>query len=46
VFVNVVVPSRLSKRQRSILEEYAAEAGESVAGNGSGLFDKVRDALG
>ncbi|HEY7524953.1 MAG TPA: molecular chaperone DnaJ [Candidatus Limnocylindrales bacterium] len=46
VFVNVVVPSRLSKRQRSILEEYAAEAGEPVSDNGTGLLEKVRDALG
>jgi molecular chaperone DnaJ len=46
VLVNVVVPTRLSKRQRSILEEYAAEAGDEVSGNGSGIFDKVRDALG
>jgi molecular chaperone DnaJ len=46
VFVNVVVPTRLSKRQRSLLEEYATEAGEATSGNGSGIFDKVRDALG
>jgi molecular chaperone DnaJ len=46
VFVNVVVPAKLSKRQREILTEYAAEAGEAVAGNHGGLFDKVRDALG
>jgi molecular chaperone DnaJ len=46
VLVNVVVPTRLTKRQRSILEEYAVEAGDEVSGNGSGIFDKVRDALG
>jgi molecular chaperone DnaJ len=46
VFVNVVVPTRLSNRQRSLLVDYAAEAGESVSENGGGILDKVRDALG
>ena len=45
VFVNVVVPAKLSKRQRELLAEYAAESGEDVAAN-SGILDKVRDALG
>jgi len=46
VFVNVVVPARLSKRQRELLAEYAAEAGEPVATPHPGILDKVRDALG
>jgi molecular chaperone DnaJ len=46
VFVNVVVPSKLSKRQRELLAEYAAEAHEPVSANGGGILDKVRDALG
>jgi molecular chaperone DnaJ len=46
VFVNVVVPSKLSKRQRDLLAEYADEAGEAVSANGGGILDKVRDALG
>jgi molecular chaperone DnaJ len=46
VFVNVVVPARLSKRQRELLTEYAAEGGEIVAEPHSGILDKVRDALG
>jgi len=46
VFVNVVVPTKLSKRQRSLLQDYAAEAGEEISANGGGLMDKVRDALG
>jgi molecular chaperone DnaJ len=46
VFVNVVVPSKLSKRQRELLSEYADEAGEPVSANGGGILDKVRDALG
>ena len=45
VFVNVVVPAKLSKRQRELLAEYAAESGEDVAAGG-GILDKVRDALG
>jgi molecular chaperone DnaJ len=45
VFVNVVVPSKLSKRQRELLSSYAAESGEDVTG-GSGILEKVRDALG
>jgi molecular chaperone DnaJ len=46
VFVNVVVPAKLSKRQRELLAEYAAEGGETVAGPHGGILDKVRDALG
>ena len=46
VFVNVVVPARLSKRQRELLAEYAAEAGEPVAEPHAGILGKVRDALG
>jgi molecular chaperone DnaJ len=46
VFVNVVVPAKLSKRQRELLAEYAADAGEAVSGGHGGIFDKVRDALG
>jgi molecular chaperone DnaJ len=41
VFVNVVVPAKLSKRQRELLTEYAAETGESVAPGGSGLREKL-----
>jgi molecular chaperone DnaJ len=47
VFVNVVVPTKLSKRQRELLEELASEAGETVASNGkTGIREKLRDALG
>jgi molecular chaperone DnaJ len=47
VFVNVVVPAKLSKRQRELLVEYAEDAGEAVSPpNHAGIFDKVRDALG
>ncbi len=46
VFVNVVVPARLSKRQRELLAEYAAESGEEVSPAKDGILGKVRDALG
>jgi molecular chaperone DnaJ len=45
VMVDVVVPTKLTKKQRELLEAYAAEAGDPVAEPG-GFFDKVRDALG
>ena len=35
VFVRVTVPTKLSKKQRELLESYAAEAGESVGTNGA-----------
>jgi molecular chaperone DnaJ len=41
VFVNVVVPAKLSKRQRELLNEYAEETGESVAPNSGGLREKL-----
>jgi molecular chaperone DnaJ len=40
VLVDVVVPTKLSKRQRELLEQYAAEGGETV-GKGSGILDKL-----
>ena len=46
VLVDVKIPTKLTKRQRELLAEFAAEAGES--GNGKhdkGLFDKVKDAI-
>ena len=45
VFVRVTVPTKLSKTQRELLEAYAADAGEPVNENGSGLLDRVKDAL-
>lgn len=45
VVVNVVVPTRLSKKQRELLEAYAREAGEAVGTNG-GLLERVKEALG
>jgi hypothetical protein len=38
------VPTKLSKRQRELLEELAAESVEEVLSGG--LFDRMKDALG
>ena len=40
VMVDVTVPTRLSKKERGLLEAYAEEAGEAVA-SGGGFIDKV-----
>ncbi len=45
VLVDVAVPTKLSKRQRELLETYASESGEVVEPH-AGLRDKLRDALG
>ena len=44
VDVNVVVPSRLTRKQRELLEEYARAGGEEIPQ--PGLFKKVKLALG
>ncbi len=44
VLVHVDVPTRLSKKQRQLLEELAAESDETVLPGG--VFDRVKDALG
>jgi molecular chaperone DnaJ len=44
VMVNVHVPSHLSKKQRQLLEELAAEWDETVLSGG--VFERVKDALG
>ena len=40
VIANVVVPTKLTKRQRELLEQYAAEGGEAVAQH-AGLREKL-----
>ena len=46
VLVDVVVPTKLNKRQRELLEDLAEEFHETVNTNGSGsILDRVRDAL-
>ncbi len=44
VMVRVNVPTKLSKKQRQLLEELAAELGEPVLPGG--ILDRVKDALG
>ena len=44
VLVRVHVPTKLSKKQRQLLEELAAESGEQVLP--AGILDRVKDALG
>jgi molecular chaperone DnaJ len=46
VLVDVKVPTRLSKRQRELLEQLAEEGGDLVKGHDPGLIGRVRDALG
>jgi len=43
VMIHVNVPTRLSRRQRQLLEELAAESGEIVLP--AGFLDRVKDAL-
>jgi hypothetical protein len=38
------VPTKLSKRQRELLEELAAESGEAVLSGG--ILDRMKDAFG
>ncbi len=45
VIVDIAVPTHLSKAEREALKIYADAAGEIVA-EGSGILDRVRDALG
>ncbi len=44
VLVNVTVPTKLSRRERELLEALARERGEPV-GRGEGILERVRDAL-
>ena len=46
VTVHVVVPNKLSKRQRELLEALASESGESVLAASGGIFDRMKDAIG
>jgi molecular chaperone DnaJ len=45
VMVHVNVPTKLSKKQRQLLEELAAESGEAVL-QGGGIIDRMKDVLG
>jgi molecular chaperone DnaJ len=49
VIVDVRVPTKLSARQRALLEEFAGESGEVVGkgkGDAGGFIDRIKDALG
>ena len=41
VMVDVVVPTKLSKKARELLAAYAEEAGDSVGHGGGGLLEKL-----
>lgn len=43
--VKVITPTKLSERQKQLLQEFAALSGESPAGEGKGFFEKVKDAF-
>jgi hypothetical protein len=40
------VPTKLSKKQRQLLEDLAAESGEQVMSGGGGILDRMKDAIG
>lgn len=46
VRVVIETPSSLSKRQRELLEEFAAEAGEDIHPQSKNFFDKVKSIFG
>ncbi len=46
VQVDVKVPTRLSRRQRELLAQFAAEGGEAVGGPGGGIIGKVKGRIG
>ena len=43
VRIFVEVPTKLSERQRELLEEFAAESGTEVSPAAKGFMDKLRD---
>jgi len=45
VTVKVVVPKKLSDKQKDILEEFAKESGEEISQVKQGFFDKVKESL-
>ena len=46
VVVHVAVPTKLSRKQRELLEQLAAESGEPVLPGPGGIIDRMRDVLG
>jgi molecular chaperone DnaJ len=45
VIVDVRVPTKLSKRQRELLQAFAAESGEATNGRAGGIREKLKDAI-
>ena len=41
----VVVPKKLSDKQKEILEEFASVSGEEISHVKQGFFDKVKESL-
>ena len=46
VVVRVETPSKLTSRQKELLEEFAREAGEDIHPMGKSFFDKVKELFG
>jgi molecular chaperone DnaJ len=45
ILVGVRVPTRLSRKQRDLLEAFAADAGETDGRQGGHILDRVKDAI-
>ena len=45
VTVKVVVPKKLSQKQKDILKEFAEISGDEIKHVEKGLFDRVKDAM-
>ena len=43
VELDIRVPEKLSKKQKELLEKFAQESGESVAGSSQSFFGKIFD---
>jgi molecular chaperone DnaJ len=43
IIIKVEVPSKLTKRQKELLEEFAAQSGEDAMPIGKNFFSKVKD---
>ena len=43
ILARVVTPTKLTARQKELLEEFAREGGEEIHPLGKGFFDKVKE---
>jgi molecular chaperone DnaJ len=43
VVIRVETPTRLTARQKALLEEFSREGGEEIHPLGKGFFDKVKE---